>query len=166
MFQSVISRFAGACRTLATGLAATFCAAVATSCADGAADKEEEAVAAAAEAFASCYFNYDFAGARPYCTEGSLKWLSFAASNVTQTDLDVLKTQREGAECEANDIELTADTTAEAVLKVTNVMLTDTLGRPGRIVDEAVFTVKLVRRSGRWLVRMEGLPQSGKRNRG
>ena len=98
MFQSVISRFAGACRTLAAGLAATVCAAVATSCADGAADKEEKA--------------------------------------------------------------------AEAVLRVTNVMLADTLGRPGRIVDEAVFTVKLVRRSGRWLVRMEGLPQSGKRNRG
>ena len=95
MFQSVISRFAGACRTLAAGLAATVCAAVATSCADGAADKEEKAAEAAAEAFASCYFNYDFAGARPYCTESSLKWLSFAASNVTQTDLDVLKTQRE-----------------------------------------------------------------------
>ena len=44
-------------------------------------------------AFADAYFNYDFGEALKMVTPESEKWLRFAASNVTQGDVDLLNAQ-------------------------------------------------------------------------
>ena len=118
-----------------------------------------------AEGFADKYFNYDLAGAAGLCTPESGKWIAFAASNVTQEDVDMLNAREESAECSAETVELTGDSTATAECRVENFLRPDTLGRPAEMTGEAVYAISLVKRNGRWLVKMEGLPQSGRRSR-
>ena len=88
--------------------------------------------------FATLYFNYDFSGAMDYCTYESRKWISMIASNVTEADWDV------------------------ATVHVANIMLTDTIGRPGHMVEEAEYSIPAVFRSDRWLVKMACPLRSGK----
>lgn len=115
--------------------------------------------------FAEPYFNYRFHSAAAFCTPESKKWIAFAASNATEADLDVLRSQAEGAEVGVSRIELTSDTTAMACVDVSNFLLADTIGRPARIEAEGRFRLPVVLRGGRWLVRMEGLPQSERQGR-
>ena len=136
-----------------------------TACRHAPEDKERAAVAEAAEGFADKYFNYDLAGAAGLCTPESGKWIAFAASNVTQEDVDMLNAREESAECSAETVELTGDSTATAECRVENFLRPDTLGRPAEMTGEAVYAISLVKRNGRWLVKMEGLPQSGRRSR-
>lgn len=113
--------------------------------------------------FATLYFNYDFSGAMDYCTYESRKWISMIASNVTEADLDILRAQTDGAEAEVIAIFFGQDdTTAVATVHVANIMLTDTIGRPGHMVEEAEYSIPAVFRSDRWLVKMACPLRSGK----
>lgn len=138
-------------------------------CLFAACDRSSEAVKDAITqdviCFAEPYFNYQFNNAVAFCTPESRKWLVFAASNVTEADLDVLRQQAEGAEVEVSSIEITTDTTAMAGVDVSNFLLADSIGRPARIEAEGRFILPVVLRGGRWLVRMEGLPQSERQGR-
>ncbi len=136
-----------------------------TACRHAPEDKERAAVAEAVEGFADKYFNYDLAGAAGLCTPESGKWIAFAASNVTQEDVDMLNAREEAAVCSAETVELTGDSTATAECRVENFLRPDTLGRPAEMTGKAVYEICLVKRNGRWLVKMEGLPQSGRRSR-
>lgn len=113
--------------------------------------------------FATQYFNYNFAGAMEYCTPESRKWISLAATNVTEADLEVLRAKEDGAMAEVLSIDFGAgDTTATATVRVVNFMLADTIGVPGHIEREAVYRLPAVLRDGRWLVRMACPPRSEK----
>ena len=125
----------------------------------------QEAAERVAAAWGEAYFNYDFERAAKYATPESRRWLSFAASNVYQADIDVLNVQENGASVEVTDYERTSDSTAMVVMSVRDFMLRDTIGSSGRMVDEAVFRICLVSRDKRIMVRMEGLPRSEKRSR-
>lgn len=118
-----------------------------------------------ADNFAGRYFNYELEASRNYCTPESVVWLSFLASNINQEDIDILNAQDRPATVETDDVEMTSDTTAVAICEVSNFLRLDTLGRPGEITPKAIYAIHLVKRNGRWLVRMEGLPQSEKQNR-
>lgn len=117
-----------------------------------------------ADSFAVNYFNWDFQGAMPYCETGSQKWLRYAASQVHQADVDLLRAMEEGATCEAIDINTLNDSTAIVRMKVSNFMAMDTIGKAARLVNEAVFPLQMKRRGEQWKVRMEGLPQSEKKS--
>jgi len=70
------------------------------------------------------------------------------ASNVTEADLDILRAQTDGAEAEVIAIFFGQDdTTAVATVHVANIMLTDTIGRPGHMVEEAEYSIPAVFRS-------------------
>ncbi len=141
-------------------LAVVFMATVA-GCASG--DKDNEEAEAAALAFANAYFNYDFDEAAKFCTQDSRQWLAFAASNVYGADIEVLRNMEEGASANVTDVDiLDGDSMAVATVEVTNFMQRDTIGKAGRVVDEAVFRLNLVRSDGSWKVRMANLPRSGK----
>lgn len=124
----------------------------------------KEEIAATVDEFATHYFNFDFNNTLNACTPESRKWLSFISSNVLQEDIDILKAQKEGAWHETEDINLTSDTTATAVCKVFNFLKIDTLGRAGRMTEQATYKIPMVKRNGKWLVKMEGLPQNEKQN--
>lgn len=132
---------------------------------DDTAGEGQEVAERVATAWGQAYFNYDFERAAKYATPESRRWLSFAASNVYQADIDVLNAQENGASVEVTDYEVTGDTTAMVVMEVRNFLQRDTIGSAGRMVDEATFRISLVTRDKRVLVRMAGLPRSEKRSR-
>lgn len=113
--------------------------------------------------FADSYFNYDLHKTLEYCTPESRKWIQYAASNIKERDLVVLRSQEKGAKTEIKDIEISDDdSTAVVKIQVSNFMQTDTIDSPGRMTDNTFYRIKAVKRNGRWLVRMEGLPRNEK----
>lgn len=124
-----------------------------------------EAVEKTAMAWAEAYFNYDFSGAEKYVTPESQKWLSFAASNVSQDDIDELRQKKEGATISVDDYEECNDSTAVVTMEVNGFLLRDTIGRPGHIANGLRYQIVVVRRDGRQMVRMEGLPRSERHSR-
>ena len=110
------------------------------------------------------YFNYNFFEAAKHATPESERWLRFAASNVTQQDLDALSSNGR-AEVILDGYYAGADSTGIAYLRVNNWLCMDSIGSAGSRIGSCEFQVLLIKREGRWLVRMEGLPQSEKQNR-
>lgn len=105
--------------------------------------------------FAVRYFNCDFAGAAECCTPESRKWISLAASQMTEADLDVLRAQKNAATVEVTAVCFdSCDSLATVTVHVTDFMQTDTIGSAGHIIPEAMFTISAVCRDERWLVRM------------
>lgn len=117
-----------------------------------------------AKAFGEAYFNYDFTTAATLATPESGRWLRFAASNVYEADVKVLRGMDEGAKVDVDDVVYCSDdTTAVATLSVSGAMVRDTIGVAGHVdKDKRTYTFRLVKRGERWLVRMEDLPRSGK----
>ncbi len=127
----------------------------------GNADRDD--AEAAALAFAQAYFNYNFDEAAKFCTQDSHRWLAFAASNVYGADIEVLRNMDTGATVNVADMDFSdGDSAAVATVEVFGFMQRDTIGRAGRVVEEGVFTLSLVRSGGQWKVRMAGLPRNGK----
>ncbi len=117
-------------------------------------------------AFAEAYFNYDFKTAANHCTPESEKWLRYAASNIHQADVDMLRNAPEGASIEINDYEYDDnDTTGVAIITVNDFMRLDTIGKAGHMIDKAVFRIPIILRDGKWTVKMVNLPRSEKPSR-
>lgn len=129
----------------------------------GSGNSDRDKAEAAASSFAQAYFNYNFDEAAKYCTQDSRRWLSFAASNIYEADIEVLRNMDTGATAEVTDMDFSDDdSTAVATVEVANFMQRDTIGKAGRVIDAAVFALTLVRRDGVWKVRMASLPRSEK----
>lgn len=135
-----------------------------TACSESLSSHLDKAGRTATE-FTEAYFNFNFAKARELTTPETAKWIIFAASNVTEEDIEVLNTRSEGTIVTLTDCEELNDTTCEAVLAVDNFMTIDSIGRHGELRDGGVFRLKVVLRDGRWLIKMAGLPQNETHNR-
>lgn len=132
----------------------------ATSCGDGGSDQSDAEDVAVC--FGKAYFNYEFKNASQYCTPESERWLKFAASNVTEKDVEVLRGMDTGAEVESSDVNYADDdSTATVCVTVHDVMMRDTIGGDGHVVDEAHYIIPLVKQGDIWLVKMEGLLRNG-----
>lgn len=116
-------------------------------------------------AFAEAYFNYDFEKALKMVTPDSEKWLRFAASNVTQEDVDLLNAQEGVATVDAEGYERLNDSTLAVRLTVRDFLTKDSLGAAGRIEAEGQFRFVAIRQDKSFLVRMEGLPRSERQSR-
>ena len=117
------------------------------------------------DSFATYYFNWQFPKTLKYCTQSSEPWLRYAASNVHQADVDLLRTKAEDATVEINDIDF-SDDGANATVSITvyNFLQMDTIGQEAHLVEEADFLLPMCMEEGVWKVRMASLPQSGKKN--
>ena len=104
---------------------------------DDTAGEGQEVAERVATAWGQAYFNYDFQRAAKYVTSESNRWLSFAASNIYQSDVDLLREQEEGVSVEVDDYCELDDSTAEVILTVRNFLQRDTIGRAGRFIDES-----------------------------
>lgn len=122
----------------------------------------DESIRKNAVAFADSYFNLDFHAALDLSTSESRKWICYVASNVSEADLEVLRSYGHAATVNIDRVDVLGDTTAVAKLSVGGFLCTDSIGRPGHIVDEATFSLSMVRRGDRWLVRMASPLQSEK----
>lgn len=125
------------------------------SCCDQSRDAKE-AIRKDIIGFSNAYFNFKLEEAACFCTESSKKWISFYASNIHQTDIEVIRSQKNSAQIHIDDIIFNAeDSTGTAVVRVDNFISLDTLGKPGQIVEQSTFRINFILHNGTCLVRME-----------
>ena len=119
----------------------------------------------AVEQFCAAFFNLQYEAALQYCTPESQKWIYFAASNVQDEDLSLLRNREGGTSIEVTEIDASeTDSIGHATVKVGNFLSMDKIDDKGHIAEEGIFHFELVKREGKWKVRMEGLPQNEMRN--
>lgn len=122
--------------------------------------KNEEQLRDTASAFAQTYFNWQFNDALAHCTPSSQRWISYAASQVKQDDVDKLRSAEQGARSEIKKIHYEeGDSVASAVMKIENFLSMDSLDTVGHFVESATYTFQLVRQAKRWKVRLTELPR-------
>ena len=127
---------------------------------------DEEQLENDIDSFATYYFNWQFPKTLKYCTQSSESWLRYAASNVHQADVDLLRTKAEDATIDINDIDFSDDgTNATVSITVHNFLQMDTIGQEAHLVDEAEFQLPMSMENNAWKIRMVNLPRSGKRSR-
>ena len=120
----------------------------------------EERIGQKAVDFASAYYNFRFNHALSLCTQESEKWIRFQASNIRQSDLDAYNAMADSAQCSAVSVTLEDDTTATAVLNVSNYVVTDSICRTGSIGKNAQLTLKMKKRESKWKVSLDALPKA------
>jgi hypothetical protein len=111
------------------------------------------------DSFSTNYFNWHFKEALPYVTDDSHKWLRYAASQVHQADIDILRNMEQGATHEIGDIEFVSDSVAYVLVNVNNFLSIDTIGTEGHIVDQATFRFKAVYFNNEWKIKLNSLPR-------
>lgn len=127
---------------------------------NGSMEKEHEQAKTSAQSFAAAFFNLNFDSAASFCVPESYPWIRFKASNITEKDLEVYNSAQQTAEAELKDLTFKNDSTAIAVCKLSHVLLTDSLERKGIMTQEKAYIIPLVKRNGKWFVKMEGPLQS------
>lgn len=122
--------------------------------------KNEEQLRDTANAFAQTYFNWQFSDALAHCTPSSQRWISYAASQVKQDDVDKLRSAEQGARSEIKKIHYDeGDSVASVVMKVENFLSMDSLDAVGHFVKSATYTLQLVRQTKQWKVKLTELPR-------
>ena len=120
-----------------------------------------EQAAACADSFAVNYFNWNFSGAARFCTPESVRWLQFAASQVTQADIDTLRSKAHGADVEITDVTMNdGENRADIRLSVTDFIAPAAIGHNAEATDKQTFKLTAVRVGDSWKIRMEDLPRS------
>ncbi len=61
------------------------------------------------DSFATYYYNWQFPKAIKFCTASSEPWLKYAASNVHEADVELLRNKETDATVEINDIDFGDD---------------------------------------------------------
>lgn len=122
--------------------------------------KNEEQLRDTASAFAQTYFNWQLNDALTHCTPSSQRWISYAASQVKQADVDKLRSAEQGARSEIKKIHYDeGDSVASVVMNVENFLSMDSLDTVGHFVKSATYTLQLVRQTKQWKVRLTELPR-------
>ena len=117
------------------------------------------------DSFATYYYNWQFPKAIKFCTASSEPWLKYAASNVHEADVELLRNKEADATVEINDIDF-SDDGANATVSITvyNFLQMDTIGQEAHLVEEADFHLPMRIVNGVWKIRMVNLPRSERRN--
>ena len=113
--------------------------------------------------WADAGFNCDYQDALDYVTPESEKYLRFAASNTTEHDLELLR-ERPAEIAVLDDFTEANDTLRVVTLQVRNLLSADITAKEPQLIESGTFLVTVVRRDGKWRVRMEGLPRSGRQS--
>ena len=122
--------------------------------------KNEEQLRNTASAFVQTYFNWQFNDALAHCTPSSQRWISYAASQVKQDDVEKLRSAEQGAKSEIMKIHYEeGDSVASVVMKVENFLSMDSLDAVGHFVESATYTLQLVQLNKQWKVRLTKLPR-------
>ena len=122
--------------------------------------KNEEQLRDTASSFAQTYFNWQFNDVLAHCTPSSQRWISYAASQVKQDDVEKLRNAKQGARSEIKKIHYEeGDSMASVVMKVENFLSMDSLDAVGHFVKSATYTLQLVRQTKQWKVRLTELPR-------
>lgn len=121
-------------------------------------DKDSSEIA---DSFATAYFNYDYHKSLKYVHPTSRKWIVYAASQVRQEDVDMLRSMAEPPtiEIEEHTRDKENDSLVHIIVKVSNFFNMDTIGTSGHMVQDAKFSLPVLYAKGKWLVRLDELPR-------
>ena len=115
--------------------------------------RSDSQVEGQAKTFAQAYFNLRFKQAASLCTESSIKWITFHASNIQQEDIETLDSQSDTALCDIDDMANYGDS-ATAVVTVRNFLCCDSIGKKGQMCREAKYRISLRKVNEEWLVHL------------
>lgn len=116
------------------------------------------------DSFCQTYFSYQFERAMAFVTDESHKWLIYAASNVHQEDVDLMRSQESTASVDVDEVIAPEnDTIGYALVSVDNHLVMDSIGEVGHMRDNAQYRLGMVKRGGKWKIKMDGLPREVKR---
>ena len=119
-----------------------------------------------AQAWADSYFNFDYDKAETLVTADSHKWIAMAASNISEQDIAVIRSQEFAASASVQDVEWTEGSSQAWVsIEMKDVLVADTIGRPMHALPSAIYKICVVKSGNEWKVRMAGLPQNEMQNR-
>lgn len=124
----------------------------------------EEYLKTCAQDFGNAYFNMNLHKALDFCTPESKVWIRYLATNLTQEDLNVLNAEEEASVAEVENVAMTSDSLAIVTIRVNHYLELGAIGHTGTLGHDGRFRIHLVKRKGKWKVRMEGLPQNEKRS--
>ena len=94
-----------------------------------------------------------------YCTQESERWLRYAASNVNETDVELLRQKPEDASIEITDIDFGDDeTSATVTLTVHNFLQMDSIGQDPQLIEQADFQLPMCMEKGLWKIKLDKLP--------
>lgn len=114
------------------------------------------------DSFAVYYFNWQFHQAIRFVTPESEKWMSYAASQVHQADIDLLQQKQLPATCEIQEITYDDENqTAVAHIAIHDYLRMDTIGKAASVIDIAYFDIPLSyhSESDKWIVNINELPR-------
>lgn len=114
----------------------------------------ERMIKDAVSSFVGTYYNWQFLKACDFVTPESEKRLRFVASQVDESDLKQLKEKEAPASFEIESIEINADSTATAVVTVSDFLRMGKLGEPAILTSQATVRLHLLfdAKQQRWLV--------------
>ena len=101
----------------------------------GCTSEEEEQANSRAKEFAEDYFNLRFDEAYGNCTEDSRKWIAFRASNITEHDLEAVRSAPEGAYISSTECQQINDSTALVRCVVCQALAADSLEGAGGLSE-------------------------------
>lgn len=123
---------------------------------------EEEKIVETAEKFGNHLFNYELKEAAAMTTGDSRKWIVLLASNVDSATVAMIRNQDEAATVSVDNLSMLSDTTATVELIADNIVWAHDIEGTPEVKDGQSFSFHVVKRNGKWLVRMDSLLQSGK----
>ena len=117
-------------------------------------------IARSVEDFVGTYYNWQYHKALSYVTPESERWLSFMASQVQESDLEELRKQEQPPTFQIDSIATHPDSTALAIVTVSNFLQADSFGQPPTLREQATIHLNLVysRQKQNWLVDLKSLP--------
>ena len=119
----------------------------------------EEQLRADVDSFATYYYNWHFPKAIKYCTPQSERWLRYAASNVHEADVELLRGKAEDASVEIKDVDFGDDEVSATVsITVSQFLQMDTIGKAAHLIEQADFQLPMEIHNGKWKVNLEKLP--------
>lgn len=118
---------------------------------DAQASPEQTTLEDVAEDFGDAWFNWRYADVQPMVTPSSMQRVRFAASNVTQEDLDAVNNADDKATVIVDGVEIDNDTSAVVRYVVENYMSPKHIGEPPSLVEEYTKEFRFVKRGGKWL---------------
>lgn len=107
------------------------------------------------DSFAVKYFNWQYPQCVKYVTPESKKFLEMLSTNVTENNVEMLRSFAEDATIYIDDIMLIDDNNAKASVTIHNYLAADSIGRDIKLHEEGSAELKLVRKAEAWYVDME-----------
>ncbi len=111
------------------------------------------------DSFAVNYFNWQYHKALHYVTPESEKWIRYAASQVHQADIDLLRQKERPATCEIRDIDIDDnDSLAVAHVTIHDFLRMDTIGEAATLINAADYDIPLRYLNDKegWMVDLKG----------